>query len=451
MNTRQILELSIKKLANTGEGLGYADGRTILVRGAFPGEEVGVKLREPSQTTKEVVFADLVTIKQAHPKRIDSGPFSAGTPWQNLTYDQQLSFKQDMLRDVLAYYGKFKVEELPLQSIIPSAEQKHYRNKITLNFFAGGLGTYEAESHVIGPDHQQLLVPAFISELIDRLEKYFLDKGLVPYDRKADSGDFRQLVLKWNKRSEVLLGLVTRHKTMPLREKLAKELPRFSTEHCKIIGVVQNINKLADDNILGPKSRAIWGNEYLAEEIGATNFQHTLASFFQVNSAVAENIIALIEAALPVNPSGLLYDLYGGIGFLSIPLAKRFAQIVIVENNQEAIEMAAANCRRNKVANAVCIQEDAEEFLQKRSLFPTTIFLDPPRSGCPKSMVERLLILSPQTIVYTSCFPVTLARDLAILTQNGQYQIKKIQPLDMFPQTPHLETVVFLEGKQKFL
>lgn len=443
MDNHGKITVNIEKLANTGEGIAYYNDRTIFVPFSFPGEEIEISTQNIPK--KGIVWGKIEHIKTAHSKRISNNTPYPGSEWQNLDYSQQLNFKEIILKDTLKFFGKFSVDKLPLSPIVPSSDQLQYRNKITLVFSRNGLGIFQPNSSQIINDLNNPLIPKDIQELLNKLNIYFKDKKIPFYLPEKDSGDLRQLILKWNKNFEVLLGIVTRFKTLPKKEEIIQELPGLSTNKLKITGLIQNINKLPRINKLGSKTKLLWGEPYIKESINRKIYAHSLGAFFQVNIDIAKKIQDQLKEWLLPDTSGILFDLYGGLGFFSIALANNFGETIIVEENPEAIEMAMMNRDLNTVSNIKCEQATVESFLNKNKLFPTAVLLDPPRKGCSQEVMEGILKLRPKQVVYISCAPVTLARDLRALTLNNNYTIKEIQPFDMFPQTPHLEIMTLLE------
>ncbi|MBU0580050.1 MAG: 23S rRNA (uracil(1939)-C(5))-methyltransferase RlmD [Candidatus Margulisbacteria bacterium] len=439
----KIMQLTIEKLANTGEGIGYYNERTVFVPYSFPGEIVDISITK--QPKKGVIWGKIEKIITPHPKRLSNNPPFPGCDWQNLDYSAQIQFKENILKDTLQYFGKFNINQFPLKPTVKSPKIWQYRNKITLTFSKDSLGFYAPKTHQITPILDIPLIPNHIQEYLINLDIYFKKKKIPFYQPEEDKGELRQLVLKWNSSQEILLGLITRDNKLSKKEDLVNELPQINIAGSKLTGLIQSINKLPQENKLSLKNKLLWGNPYIIETINNIAYAHSLSSFFQTNLDVAKLLLDQIDQWIKQDASSVLFDLYGGIGFLSIALAKKLGQINIIENNAEAIEMALMNNNINSLNNVKLQQETVENFFMINKLIPQVIFIDPPRKGCAPQVIEGLLKLTPKQIVYTSCFPVTLARDLQHLTMNNGYSIKEIVPFDMFPQTPHLETMALLE------
>jgi 23S rRNA (uracil1939-C5)-methyltransferase len=438
------IELEIVKLNNTGEGIGYYEKRTVFVPFCFPGETVEAAI-DPASKGK-LLWGKLNKVLKEHPARTSKEIPLSGAPWQNLKYEQQLLFKEQALKEALSYFGKLDLEKTLVKPIVPSENTSSYRNKITLTFHQNGLGMFEKGSHKIIKAADLPLIPEKIKKLIACLDAYFSDKHNYFYTPGDDSGDLRQLVLKWNTKYQILAGLVTRKKPIPLKEDLASFFSKLKKQGYDVLGLIQNINKVPKKNIMGAKSRLVWGEENLLEEIGNYSYKQDLPSFSQVNLEIAEKIQKIIAAELKADDAGLLFDLFGGNGFLSMAQYKKYAEIYIVEGAPSAIKLATENYALNNIENIRCFEGKVEEFLKSNTLFPAAVILDPPRTGCSKEILDKLKVLNPKQLIYLSCAPVTLARDLKELIADNTFKIKEIIPFDMFPQTPHLETLVILEN-----
>ncbi len=443
MPEEKTINLTIERLANTGEGIGHHDGRTVFIPYAFPGETVTAII--PGTNTKNVIFARLLKVQTPLPQRIgDKLPYP-GCDWQNLPYTEQLRHKKILLTDALRYYGKLSENDIPLEDIVPAPEQWHYRNKVTLSCDSRGIGVYEPNSHTLIYDLKNPLIPGPIQDLCSMTAALILKLGIPLYDRKADKGHIRQLLFMYNEKNEVLLGIVTRTKELPKKEELISACAAWAIPGIKLIGIAQNINSIPRENALGSRTIQLFGATTIEEVVHGLRFTRGLTSFFQVNRGIAEKMHELLVQNVERAPADTLFDIYGGIGFLSIPLAGHFKDIYMIESSQEAVELCRKNCENNGIQNLHPVKDDAEHFLLENKRCPDVVLLDPPRSGCTKKMLEILMQMRPHQIVYISCFPVTVSRDLKILTEKNEYRISKIIPLDMFPQTPHMETMVFLE------
>lgn len=448
------ITIKIEKLANTGEGIGFHEGKTVFVPFCYPGETIMTSLPAafPADrragvpiSKKGLIKGKIESIIEAHPKRISKKTPYPGCDWQNLEYSQQLVYKEDILKDCLKYFGKFDLEKLSIKKTPPSPNQWQYRNKITLTSSGQDLGVFTPNTNKIITNLANPLIPNELQELLTKLVQRLKAIKLPLYIPEKDTGDLRQLIIKWNSKFEILIGLVTRKKNCPLKNLLLEELAALSNNNVKIIGIIQNINKDRNVNKLGLKNKLLWGRPYLTETINSLSYNHSLPSFFQTNLEIAKAIQNQIDKWINANPSEILFDLYGGIGFFSLPQVNKFGETIIVEENPESIEMAIMNCNINKTENTKIEQSSVESFLSKNKLFPAAVLLDPPRKGCSINVLQKLITLNPKQIIYISCSPVTLARDLKILTENNDYKIKEIQPFDMFPQTPHLEIATLLE------
>ncbi len=414
--------MKIKRIGIHGEGIGDIDGLTVFVPGALPGEEVTVEIEE---ARKNYARARLVSIQKKSPDRV-TPPCPVfgkcgGCQLMHLSYSKQLETKRARVVDALERIGK--LFDVPVHPCIPSAPLA-YRNKIQLPYHSGKLGLYAFNSHdLIEIDtcyiHCPLGERAFqqIRQIVHSV-KHVLIKTAV-------------------QTNQVLVILVTQDKELltPLAQQIMESLP-------EIKGVVQNFNPSSSNVILGPTYVTLAGQPYIEEKISDLTFKVSPASFFQVNPIQAEHLYQKAVEFADLSGTETVLDAYCGVGTLSLILAPHARHIIGVESVPKAIEDAKANAQTNKISNVTFTCAPMEDF------HPPTIdtaILNPPRKGCHPAALKHLLHLKPRRIVYISCDPATLARDLNLL--HPSYTINQVQPLDMFPQTTHVESVVQLTLK----
>ncbi len=421
------VDLQIERLGIHGEGVARHEGLTIFVEDALPGEQVRARLSEKKKTYAR---AKVVQILKPSPHRVQ--PICpvfgkcGGCQIMHLEYRKQLEEKRQRVVDAFERIGK--IFDVDIQPCLPSPSPLAYRNKIQLPVREGMLlGLYARHSHdLVVMDH------CFIH--CDLGEKVL---GQIRHILKASPLNNLKFVLIKTavSRQQVLVVLVTETKEIPadLGAQIMAKMP-------EIKGVVQNINSTVGNVVLGQEFRTIAGQGWIEEKICGLSFRASAASFFQVNPAQAENLYQKVLGFLELKGDEIVLDAYCGVGTLSLILAKQAKEVIGIESVAEAIADARENQKRNGISNARFICGKAEE-ADLPSIDAAVI--NPPRKGCEGAFLEKLVLLWPKKVVYVSCDPATLARDLQYLCSKG-YRIGAVQPFDMFPQTAHVETVVIL-------
>ncbi len=439
------IQIEIQGLGSFGEGIGSYNGYKIFVMGALPQEEVLVHLTECHKT---YAHAKLLKILKTSSDRVKPPcPYfhlCGGCQIQHLPYEKQLLYKQQKVIDALQRIGKIDVSSvLPC---ISSPLPLHYRNKVQLpvrlekNAIASGF--YAHSSHdFIQIDH--CLIHCEIGESIYKnIQKIFKESKIEPYDPQTGKGDLKHLIIKSAIHAKkVLIVLVTKTKKSKLLQELAKKIIQSSP---LIHGVIHNIQSKESNTILGHSYEVLEGEESIQEILLDLTFHISAASFFQVNPLQAENLYRkAIEYADP-NPTDIILDAYCGVGTLSLLFAKHAKKVIGIEIVPQAIENAKKNATLNRIQNVLFQVAKVETFIPTLKAVDT-VLLNPPRKGCEATVLKEIARLKPEKVIYISCDPATLARDLAIL-HSFNYKLKEIQPYDMFPQTSHVETVALLKS-----
>lgn len=433
----QKIHLRIERLGINAEGVGHYQGFTIFVDHALPEEEVIAELYECRKSFGRAKV--LQYLKSSSHRVVPACPLftkCGGCQSMHLDYPQQLVMKRQTVKDALERIGKFSgLEILPC---IPSPSPLGYRNKIQLPVTAtGGVGLYAWNTHdVVEIDRCYIHSPLGekVLQNIRTLLKAF----------SHVSSEIKHVLIKTGVfTSQVLVVLVTAKEKIPHLQEIGQNILLSIPE---IKGVVQNVNPTEGNFVLGKKFHLLAGNDFIEEELCGLSFKVSPASFFQVNPFQAQNIYLQVLKLCELSGKETLLDAYCGVGTLALILAKHAHQVIGVECIAEAIEDAKENAERNQIKNAEFVCAQAENYIQELQSLDVAI-LNPPRKGCDPSLLEKLILLKPRRIIYVSCNPATLARDLAILSHGG-YTIDIIQPYDMFPQTSHVETVVRLSNNQ---
>ena len=365
-----------------------------------------------------------------------------GCQLQNLSYTRQLSFKQVRCIKLL---GRFcHVEE-----IIGMAHPFHYRNKVQAAFgrTRGGKvisGVYQSGTHNIVCVDDCMIEDRTADSIIVTVRKLIISFGISPYDDRTGRGFLRHvLVRRGFSTGQVMVVLVTGGIAFPHKNAFLKELLK---RHGEITTVVQNVNDSHTSLVLGEREEVLYGGGYIEDTLLGKTFIISPKSFYQINPVQTEILYGKAIEYAALTGSETVLDTYCGIGTIGIIAADGAKNVVSCEINPAAVADAKKNARRNDVKNIRFFKADAGEFMTgcaEEGENIDVVFMDPPRAGASKEFLKSLCALAPKTVVYISCNPETLARDLFYLTKNG-YKVKKIQPVDMFPWTEHVESVVLM-------
>lgn len=444
---KDVVDISIHDLGSSGEGIGSYEGFTIFVEGALPSEIVKVEI---SVLKKNYAKGTLLQIIKESPNRVK--PICplfeqcGGCQIMHLSYKEQLESKRKKISDALQRIGHLdNVHVLPCT---PSPQEFNYRNKIQLPITTINdkltLGFYKKNSHHVVPVSNCYIHCETGQKVYDQLVPLLQNSSLQPFDPITSKGTLRNLIIKSAVNSnEVLVSFVSTSKETDELQKIANELMQICPE---VKSVFLNINKTISNTILGNKWILLAGNEQITEEILGLQFKISPASFFQVNTPQAENLYKKAIELAEIHDSSTVLDAYCGVGTLSLIAAKKAKKVIGIECVQEAIDNAIENSLINDLSNTKFLCGKSEDVIS--TLEPIDIaMINPPRKGCEKQVIDALCKLKPATIVYISCDPATLARDLSLLNAGG-YTINEVQPFDMFPQTMHVETVVKLSFKE---
>lgn len=369
-----------------------------------------------------------------------------GCQLQNLTYQEQLAFKQKKVSKLLSQFCK-------VQPIIGMESPFHYRNKVQAAFRTdrnGRIisGVYQSGTHRIVSIDECMIEDTIADKIIVTVRKMLKSFKLTTYDEDAQRGFLRHILVKRGfATNEVMLVLVTGTPVFPSKNNFVKAITK---EFPEIKTVVQNINPYRTNLVLGDVQKILYGKGYIEDILCGCKFRISPKSFYQINPIQTEILYGKAIEFAKLNGNETVLDTYCGIGTIGIIAAKNGAGSVIgVELNKDAVKDAVQNARANDLKNIRFYQGDAGEFMEAASEEdekPDVVFMDPPRAGSDKKFLSSLIKMSPKTVVYISCNPETMARDLYYLTQNSTYKVRKIQPVDMFPHTSHVETVCLLES-----
>ena len=451
LQKNQILTLRIERLSSDGSGVAHSpDGETVFVPGAAPGDEADVRI---VKDCKRYAFGILDHLRTPSPDRIPvdcavAGP-CGGCSLRHLDYTAELRAKQENVTDAFRRIGGLDV---PVLDICPSPEVDRYRNKVQ---FPVGLdkngnpciGFYAGRTHRIVPCPDCKLQPGVLNDIGNALCRFFAENGIQPYNEETGRGLVRHIFLRRGAHSgQIMVCLVCTRPNFPHADALCT---RLREQFADIATILLNVNSKNTNVILGTETHTLYGPGYIEDTLCGVPVQLGPLSFYQVNTLAAARLYGIAAQYAQLTPDDLLLDLYCGMGTIGLSMVDHCRELVGVEIVPEAIESAKANAARmgDAVAAKSCFfcadAGQAATRLAAEGLHPDVVMLDPPRKGCDEATLSAVVRMAPRRVVYVSCNPATAARDAAWLEQNG-YHAEKVQPVDLFPRTKHVEAVLLL-------
>jgi 23S rRNA (uracil1939-C5)-methyltransferase len=435
------LELTVDTLAHGGNGVARLDGYVVFVAGALPGDRVRAVVTKAKRAYAE---ARAVEILEPSPDRVAPEADHPGAPWQVLAYERQLEVKAEQVGDALRRLGR--LEDFELEPIVPAVERWRYRNKLEYSFGTGPDGGLVCGFHAPGrydrivPLEDCLLASERGNAAREQVVAWCREQGLSAWDRRDQRGLLRNLVVREGRRTgELQVRLVTSPGEIDTAG-LAAAVGCDGLFWTRTAGLGESTQ--------GGETRRIAGAARLREQLGDLEFLISPEAFFQTNTEMAEILYGAAVEFAGLRGHERVFDLYSGIGTIALSLASRAREVVGVELAEPAVADAIANARRNEITNASFFAGDIR--LAMRDLVgqvgrPDVCVIDPPRAGLSQKVVRRIVEAAPKRIVYVSCNPTTLAPNAAQLVEAG-YRLVRVRPVDMFPQTPHIECVALLEA-----
>ena len=446
----EIVQLEITDLTEEGHGIGRYNGMAVFVPNAIPGDTAEVKF---IKLAKNYAVGRLEKIIAPSKDRIQSDcPVfgrCGGCSLRNMTYEAELKYKQNKVLQNLMRLGGFDADKFIFEPII-SKEPNRYRNKAQFPVckidgkVAAGL--FSKHTHNVIPIADCLLQPEVFSEITAEICVFCDKNGIEPYDETTKKGYLRHIYLRGTADGSVGVCLVVNGNFLQnSRALVAKLTEKFS----QVKSVWLNVNKADTNVILGDETKLLLGAPALTDTLCGLEFDISPQSFYQVNREAAQALYQKAAEYAGLTGKETVLDLYCGTGTIGLSMAKNAKKIVGVEIVPEAVENARQNAEKNHIINAEFICGDADLVIAQTDLKPDVVITDPPRKGCGKATLEAICRFTPARIVMVSCDSATLARDLKFLAENG-YTLQKAVPVDMFPRTMHVETVVLMsraEGK----
>ena len=458
--------LHIEDIGTGGEGIGKADGFTFFVKDAIVGDVIEAKIMK---LKKNYGYARLMKVLTPSKDRVEPKcPVArqcGGCQIQEMRYEAQLAFKQKMVQNNLERIGG--LSDFEMYPVIGMETPYAYRNKA--QFPVGEdkdgnivIGFYAGRTHHIVEQTDCCIGAPENGEVLRKVKAYMQKNQIRPYNEEHHSGIVRHILIRTGYHTKEIMVCLIVNAAKASCLKNAEQLTESLREMDGMTSVMVNFNTEKTNVILGKKSEVLWGQPYIEDFIGDVKYQISPQSFFQVNPMQTEKLYAKALEYAGLTGNETVWDLYCGIGTISLFLAKNARKVYGVEIVPQAIEDARNNAKRNGIDNAEFFVGKAEEvvpaFYEKalkqaqdseagKSIRPDVVVVDPPRKGCEEVLLETIVKMQPQRIVYVSCDSATLARDLKFLSANG-YAVKKVQPVDQFGHSVHIETVVLLSHKK---
>lgn len=452
LNKDQIYDIQIVDMGNKGEAIGKTDGFTVFVDGAVKGDLVKGRITLSKKNYAVAELVEIVTPSQDRvTPRCELSGICGGCQIMHMDYKKQLEMKSDQLRQSLVRIGK--IENPNLLPIIGMEDPYNYRNKaqFPLEIDKEGklnIGFYKKFSHNVIPFDTCHIQDPINDKILEIVKKYIIKNEISIYDEKTNEGNIKKIVTKIGfKTGEVMVVIVTKGKILKNNDQLVsmlkKEIPGLTT-------VVQNINPKQTNVILGEKNYVLYGNGTITDKLHDLTFEISPNSFYQVNPVQTDVLYSKALEFADIDKSKTVIDVYCGIGTISLFLAQKAKKVIGIEVIESSIEDAKRNAKLNNLDNTEFLCGKAEEVLPQlfeKGVRADVVVVDPPRKGCEESVLKTIAEMNAEKIVYVSCNPSTLARDIEILSHHG-YKMEKGQGVDMFPHSMHIETVILLQRQK---
>lgn len=434
-----------------GEGIAKIDGMTIFIPNAIKGEKVKIKILK---VTTSHSFGKILKIIESSQNRVnpdcDTYPKCGGCAMRHINYDITIEMKKNSVRATLK---KALGRDIEISDVLKMENPYNYRNKLQYPIGVDDagkpvIGVFAERTHKIILTKECKIQDKLSQEIANSIYEFVLENNISVYDEKNLTGSLRHIIIRIGKKTnEVMITLVSNtrkfNKEKELVEFISKKYPEVKT-------IVKNINNKNTNVILGKENEILFGDGYIYDYLGNCRFKISPMSFYQVNPVQTEKLYSKAVEYAELTGKETVFDLYCGIGTIGIFASQKVKKLYGIETIPEAIEDAKINAKLNNIENAEFFVGDVEktlpDFIKTNDVKPDVVFVDPPRKGCDKTALETLMKIKPQKIVYVSCNPATLGRDLKILEED--YELKNISLCDMFPFTHHIECVSVLELKK---
>lgn len=448
LKKNQVLEVEIIDLSHEGLGVAKVDNYPLFIENALPGETAKVKVMKVGS---RFGYARIVEIVKESPDRqatTNADLLRTGiAPLSHLAYDKQLLFKQEQVEKVMS-----KIAKMPEVEVLPTIGMENpvaYRNKaqIPVRKKDGKLvtGFYRKNSHDMIQIEDFYIQDPAIDEAIVKVREILARFNITAYNEEFNEGFLRHIIIRRGHYShQMMVVLVTRRAKFFKGEEIAAIIKEEIPE---VVSVIQNINEEKTNVILGSKEKVLFGKSYIEDELLGNTYRISAKSFYQVNTVQAEELYKKAFELADLKPTDVVIDAYAGIGTIGLSIAKQVRHVYGMEIIEEAVEDAQKNAEINNIENATYLVGNAEKTMkqwEKAEIEADVVFVDPPRKGLEAPFIDAVCEMKPKKVIYISCNPATMARDLVLFAEQG-YAAKIVQPIDLFPQTHHVESVTLLE------
>ncbi len=453
----EVVEIEITALAHGGAGIGRTDGFVVFARGGLPGDQVRA---EVTNSKRRFAEARVVEVLKAGKDRLPQRAPHPGAMWQALAYPAQLATKEEQVREALTRFGEFDLAEVEFDPIVAAGEGHddpaiwNYRNKVEFSFGLGNDGElalgYHRPGHwdVIEDVDDVVLASQRANEIRRRVKQFCIERELSPYDPDEEFGFLRNLVVREGQRTgQTMVRLVTSSKQPELGFDTAGFVDALGTLEPPVTSVIWTRSDSPGDWQQGARDKSLLGKPQIEEEIAGLTFRISPDAFFQTNSRQTELLYGTAVEFAGLSGRETVFDLYCGSGTIGLTLAEHAKRVFGIEIIEAAIADAKVNANLNGIVDAEFFAGDTRLILPELIAAvgnPDVVVVDPPRAGLSQKVVRRVMEAAPRRIVYVSCNPDTLAPNLKQMAESG-YALRRVRPVDMFPHTPHIETVAVLD------
>jgi 23S rRNA (uracil1939-C5)-methyltransferase len=446
-----IFEITIEDMLFPNKGVGYIDNKKVIIKGGIIDQRLKIKITKKRKNKLEGKILEVIT-----PSPIEIQPkcqhfkYCGGCTSQNLPYEKQLEIKAEQVKTLLNNAG---IQDFQFLGIQPSPLEFRYRNKMEFSFgdkVKGGpleLGMHKRDKfyEIISTTNCQIVDEDF-NVILSLILDYFRNKGISHFHKITHKGSLRHLVIrKAYKTGEILINLVSTSQLKLELNELVEKLLNLPLSG-KIVGILHTINDGVADVVKSDETIVLYGQDFITEEILGLSFKITAFSFFQTNSLGAEKLYSIVKDFAGNTKDKVIFDLYCGTGTIAQIMAPVALKVIGIDIVEEAVEAAKVNAIENNLNNCEFIAGDVLEKIDKLKEQPDLIILDPPRAGIHPKAIHKIIDFYPQQFIYVSCKPTSLANDLPIFVERG-YKVTKVKCIDLFPHTPHVETVVLMSRK----
>ena len=453
MKKNEEVELEIIDNGMNFEGIAKVDNKVVFVPGAIKNEKVKARIIKANNSN---CIGKIEEILVKDKSRVE--PFCevfkrcGGCSGQHICYEKQLEIKKDVVKNTL---DKQKVEYSQVADVIGMGIPLNYRNKAQYpvrRTIEGEdkIGFYAKRSHEIIENEKCYIQNEDIDKLSKEVFKLLLLKGFTGYNETNNTGDIRHILIRRGYHTgEIMVVIIVNNEAIMDDVRMEEIVDILSENNDNIKSIVVNVNTSKTNEILGDKEKLLFGSKYITDYIGEYKYYISSKSFFQVNTVQAEVLYNTLKNELSLKGDEILFDLYSGVGSIGIFLSDKVKKVYGIEIEPQAVEMANLNIKENNVENAEYIAGSVESKIieyKQRNIHPDVIVVDPPRKGLDLDSIEYILQFKPEKIGYVSCSPASFARDLRLLS--SQYYVDRILPVDMFPNSEHVECITVLKLKK---